>query len=414
MLEPSAKAAICFSALSTFAIPLNVLHKRTVCQAVFVIQFVAMRWLVLAVIILAQQPAKAPQRKGAAESNATQSTADAKSSSKQQTAPAQAAQVPTQVPVAMGGQRGSAIANNHTRTDNQQAADDDRAIQRGLTWFTGILAVVGVLQLLVMFFTLLVYRRQAHEMTRTRHEVRRQRYAMEEQGQIIYWQLRAMHEQVTEMSNQTVVLERSVAVAKESADASTMSANIAAKTAIPTLKVEKFELGNMGNANIMAILQLPKLNIVIRNYGQSPAFLHSWSIVLTCQELPAVPAYFGYPGSGNVLDKIVVQPNEPYTLPELPYHRRQGFSLDDVKAILDREKMLSVYGYVCYGDIFGNPLKRLKFGEFALNIGDPWIEWCDMADPVYCGTDLHPAHGKGIKVQPEQPDAEPENPEQAN
>jgi len=66
--------------------------------------------------------------------------------------------------------------------------------------------------------------------------------------------------------------------------------------------------------------------------------------------------------------------------------------------------MLSVYGYVCYGDIFGNPLKRLKFGEFALNIGDNWIEWCDMANPVYCGTDPYPIKGKGTKVEAEPAD----------
>lgn len=241
---------------------------------------------------------------------------------------------------------------------------------------------------------------------RTLKAINRQVGEMAQQREVMFGQMRAMHEQVTQMSAQTAILDKSVAVAKESADAAKVSADIAAGVAIPTVKVDKFELGNMGNANIMAILQFPKLNIVIRNHGQSPAFLHSWSVVLTCEDLPLVPDYFGHPGSGNLLDKIVVQSNEPYTMPELSYLRRQGFSFDDVQAILDRTKMLSVYGYVCYGDIFGNPLKRLKFGEFALNIGENYIEWCDMADPIYCGADLYPIKGKGTKVEAEPVDEE--------
>jgi len=273
-----------------------------------------MKWLAIGVLVLAQQPMKAPEGKGTAESNSTQSAVHTKRIRSNQPASAQSAPVPKQVPVVTESERSTATANDHTEASSQQTSDEDRATQRKLTWFTGVLAAVGVLQLLVMFLTWLVYRRQAHEMTRTRHEVRRQRYAMEEQGQIIYWQLRAMHEQVTEMSVQSGILQESVNVsrdavkaAQESANAAKTSSDIAASVSVPTLVVEKFELGNMGNANIMAILQLPKLNIAIRNYGQTPAFLHSWSVVLTCEELPAVPAYFGHPGSGNVLDKMVVK-----------------------------------------------------------------------------------------------------------
>lgn len=228
-----------------------------------------------------------------------------------------------------------------------------------------------------------------------------QAWEMREATDVMRGQLTAMQGQIGQMESSGVQTTALIAAAQKSADAAKISADIAARVSIPTLVVEKFELGNMGNANIMAILQLPKLNIVIRNYGQTPAFLHSWSVVLTCEELPAVPVYFGHPGSGNVLDKMVVQPNQPYTLPDLPSWRRQGFEIVDIEAILSRQKTLSVYGYVCYGDIFGSPLKKLKFGEFALNIGDNWIEWCDMADPVYCGTDLYLTKGKGTKVEAE-------------
>lgn len=90
--------------------------------------------------------------------------------------------------------------------------------------FTATLAVVGVLQLAVMFLTWLVYRRQAREMRRQRHEMRHQRHVMWQQWksakeqiaemgyqrQVMFGQWRAIQEQVTEMSSQTEVLERNL------------------------------------------------------------------------------------------------------------------------------------------------------------------------------------------------------------
>jgi hypothetical protein len=224
---------------------------------------------------------------------------------------------------------------------------------------------------------------------------------MKDATDVMRGQLTAMQGQIGQMESSGVQTTALIAAAQKSADAAKISADIAGRVSIPTLIVEKFELGNMGNANIRAILQLPKIQITLRNYAQTPAFLHSWSLVLTCEELPSLPNYFGHPGSGLLLDKEVIQPNIPYTLPELPSWNRQQFSLDDVEAIIDQKKMFSVYGYVCYGDLFGSPLKRLKFCEFALNIGDNWIQWCDAADQVYCGTDLYPIKGKGTKIERE-------------
>ena len=271
--------------------------------------------------------------------------------------------------------------------------------------FTGILIVVGIVGVRAAYKTL--------------GEIKAQREAMQGQLTAMQGQLTAMASSglqtdklIEQAKKQTAELKAAAdtalmaaQAAVENAKAAKLSADIAAGVALPTLVVEKFVLGNMGNANIMAILQLPKLNIVIRNYGQTPALLHSWSVVLTCEELPAVPAYFGHPGSGLLLDKEVIQPNIPYTLPELPSWNRQQFSLDDVGAIIDRKKMLSVYGYVCYRDLFGSPLKRLKFCEFALNIGDNWIQSCDAADAVYCGTDLYPVTSPKVVVERE-PDTE--------
>jgi hypothetical protein len=106
---------------------------------------------------------------------------------------------------------------------------------------------------------------------------------------------------------------------------------------------------------------------VVKNYGQTPAFLKYWCVVFTCEDLPDLPVYYGYPGSGIVLDKEVVPANEPYVLPRLHTWEQQEFSPEDVRAIIDRKKIFNVYGCVYYGDIFGNPTRRLKFCETAMN-----------------------------------------------
>src|SRR5712692_1130147 len=79
---------------------------------------------------------------------------------------AQSPPVPTQSPVRSESQRSGTTTGTHTQTSSKGTSDEDRSTQRKLTWFTGVLAGVGVLQLLVMFLTWLVYRRQAHEMRR--------------------------------------------------------------------------------------------------------------------------------------------------------------------------------------------------------------------------------------------------------
>ncbi len=176
-----------------------------------------MQWLVIiAMLVLTQQPAKTPQGDGTAESNSTQSAAHANNTRSNPTPSAQPAPVPMQTPIAMESQRSGATANNRTGTSSQQTSDGDRATQRKLTWFTGVLAIVGALQLVVMLLTWLVYRRQAREMRRQRHEMRRQRHVMFRQWKAMGEQAKLMKGQVDEMGRQTGVLTTSVEAARDS------------------------------------------------------------------------------------------------------------------------------------------------------------------------------------------------------
>src|SRR6266404_4027806 len=170
-----------------------------------------MKWLVFAVLILAQQPAEVPRDKGTTEPNRAKSTAHAQNASGDQTQSTRPTPASAKVPAAAESQRSTATANDHAGTSNQQTSDEDRSTQRKLTSFTGVLAGVGVLQLVVMFLTWLVYRRQAHEMRRQRHEMKRQRHVM-------YRQYKAMGDQADVMNNQLEAMRGQLAATKESTD----------------------------------------------------------------------------------------------------------------------------------------------------------------------------------------------------
>jgi hypothetical protein len=144
------------------------------------------------------------------------------------------------------------------------------------------------------------------------------------------------------------------------------------------------------------------MKIVIKNYGQTPAFLKFWCLCFTCEDLPEFPIYEG-PAVGMVLNKEVVQPNAVYTLPQLGFPYRQEFSIEDAQAIVRREKRFWVYGYVCYADIFGNRPCRLKFCETVLNVFGAQGMVCDwvegFAPPAYTGTEQFPTKKQTPKPQ---------------
>lgn len=142
-----------------------------------------------------------------------------------------------------------------------------------------------------------------------------------------------MKSQASEMEKQTGHLESSVAAAKVSADAAKVSADVVARASIPTLVIEKFEHADTGTTSLADMLRSPKVDIVIKNYGQTPALLKFWTIIFLCGDLPASPVYWNFPGSGIILERTAVEPNEPYTLPNVPNWRMDEFTPEDVQAI---------------------------------------------------------------------------------
>jgi len=285
--------------------------------------------------------------------------------------------------------------NNNITTYYAEHSDDNppkwyAALERPDWWIVVIAAVTGF----AVFY-------QARE--------------MKEATDVMRGQLKAMQDQIGQMEASGVQTAALIASAQRSADAAKISADIAARVSVPTLVVEKFEVGETGVANLEAFLQYPQISMTIKNCGQTPAFLKWWTIIFTAEDLPEIPVYNKGPAYGMPLDKVIVDANKSYTLPPLSFPHRTELPLKDARAIIDRQAMLNVYGFICYGDLFGNPWRRLKFCETALNLIDgekPLIQWVDFGEPGYVGTDQFPANnpsGQRIDGQPSRADTKAED-----
>ncbi|SRR6266481_1300892 len=168
---------------------------------------------------------------------------------------------------------------------------------------------------------------------------------------------------------------RGMELYKTVADAAKLSAETASRIALPTLIIERFESGDMGIADVEATLQFPKVKVVIKNHGQTPAFLRSWSIVFACEDLPNIPDYSIGKSCGIVLEKEIIEPNGTFTLPGLEWRQKTEIAIEDIRAIIDRKKQLWAYGFVAYYDLFGNPPWKFKFCEFANNFWAGGVQW---------------------------------------
>ncbi len=207
--------------------------------------------------------------------------------------------------------------------------------------------------------------------------------------------LTALKRQADAMDKQTVILASSVEAAQKAADAAKASADIATGTSLPKLMIQEFKSIGSSSSSVREFFRFPRLDITIKNHGQSPAFVSAWLLCFHCGDIPLEPEY--NLKLGVSLQKTVVEPGHTYTLPRLYPRNQQEFTDEDVTAIIARQKAFWAYGFITYKDMFGNPLMRFKFCERVLNIYDyagsvmicDW--WEGLAPPSYSGTDLYPS-----------------------
>ncbi len=178
--------------------------------------------------------------------------------------------------------------------------------------------------------------------------------AIEEQG-------RSLRRQIGVMRASLTAARRNARAAKISADAAKLSADVAKGVAVPTLQLCGCTLDGTG----LSRLHSPRFNIVLKNYGQTPAFLRAFSVKVTCEPLPDPLDY--NPIHAFPADQSVAEFGKPLTLPKDTWPPLY-VSGEDIKEVISRNKLLWVYGFVRYGSLF-EPDKTLPFNYALLNFG---------------------------------------------
>jgi hypothetical protein len=120
----------------------------------------------LITVALAAQPAKTPKEQGIAKSESAKGAGKAQNADKPQEPAQTGNSSAAPAPAASTSEPTSKASES-----NASAEAENINIQRRIEIFTGVLASVAVLQLVVMFFTLLVYCRQAKIMRYQSHEM---------------------------------------------------------------------------------------------------------------------------------------------------------------------------------------------------------------------------------------------------
>ncbi len=186
---------------------------------------------------------------------------------------------------------------------------------------------------------------------------------------------KATQESVGHMSEQTQLLRDSLTATQKSADAADTSARLSVGVAFPALRIVDFDFG--ADMRVLTDIQWPKTKIVVRNYGQTPAFLHSWSLNFSYDSSVNSRVY----RDGAVLEGSVVEAQQSFTLDWKAIWPRPELLEDEAKAVVERDGSFVVYGYVQYGNIFDSSSKRLAFSELLLNIfPDGSANWMPFQD----------------------------------
>jgi hypothetical protein len=181
---------------------------------------------------------------------------------------------------------------------------------------------------------------------------------------------------------------------KKAADAATLNANAFIGMERPYLRLYHLDFGDMGAAGLPAKLQYPKIDISIRNYGRTPAFLVEKAVEFLFQEsLPNTPIYQQIT---LLPPSEIIQPDQIYNLVERPLdidfwsHRgiNSNSTMSDwqsfMRKLLEERKRFWIYGYITYKD-FLDIRHRLCFcKQFILqNVSSESYSFKECDNPNY-------------------------------
>lgn len=193
---------------------------------------------------------------------------------------------------------------------------------------------------------------------------------------IFMW--RAIRRQANLMETQANEARESTAqaitIAREAADASKVQATTAMGVAVPTLILAGFDFAEKQNG-LEKILQNPEMRVVVKNCGQTPAILKTYGLKYSCEGLNRTGPI---PVAWVFEDGEVIEPGREYILKDAVYTPWDPFTEEETSAIVAGRKTLSVAGCLRFGDVFGSPLRELRFckdlAEFGSDLRSLWVD----------------------------------------
>jgi hypothetical protein len=138
---------------------------------------------------------------------------------------------------------------------------------------------------------------------------------------------------------------RNTQIAVIGADAAQLAARTSSIVQLPKLWVFNCEVFNQSFVSPPSALLRPSITVTVQNYGQTPAFIVSWSIGIAYKNMPQ-EMIAEYP-----LGKVI----KPNTREALPIIQPKDLldSLADSSDMLSGDGWYTVNGSVVYDDVFG-------------------------------------------------------------
>jgi hypothetical protein len=168
------------------------------------------------------------------------------------------------------------------------------------------------------------------------------------------------------MESSARAMERQAIATAKAAEAGNLSFEIARAIELPTLILNKPSMGDrLPNMKDMLVRGVVELSV--RNYGRTPAFLVEQFSEISLEPLSDTPRY----SKCHPLDADqVVMPGADRDL--YVAAKRGGISDEEAAAILAGSKTMSVYGFVKYRDFLGN-YSTMRFLKVARIVALPPI-----------------------------------------
>jgi hypothetical protein len=141
--------------------------------------------------------------------------------------------------------------------------------------------------------------------------------------------------------------------------------------AVPHLMLYALDFGSMGVSNFEAKLQRPRIKMTLKNYGQTPAFLKSYAIQITCQGMSDNPTRLKVIHFAHV---VAIEFGKEFTQENIG--PMNPFSVEEVAAIVKGDKKMTVSGWYRYGDLFGTKVYEMPFSKFLMRYS-PKCFWAD-------------------------------------